>query len=50
MRSEAMQVKLKLNQNHPTANVAGVIAGLRDTGSQEGAAVATLMQEELDKR
>jgi transcriptional regulator len=50
LRSEAVQVKLKLNQNHPTANVAGVIAGLRDTGSQENAAVATLMQKELDKR
>jgi transcriptional regulator len=50
MRSESVQVKLKLNQNHPTANVAGVIAGLRDTGSEEAAAVATLMQKELDKR
>ena len=50
LRSEAVQVKLKLNQNHPTANVAGVIAGLRDTGSAEDAAVAALMQKELDKR
>jgi transcriptional regulator len=50
LRSDAVQVKLKLNQNHPTANVAGVIAGLRDTGSHEDAAVATLMQKELDKR
>jgi transcriptional regulator len=50
LRSDAMQVKLKLNQNHPTANVAGVIAGLRATGSHEDAAVATLMQQELDKR
>jgi transcriptional regulator len=50
LRSQSVQVKLKLNQNHPTANVAGVIAGLRDTGSEEAAAVAALMQQELDKR
>jgi transcriptional regulator len=50
MRSDSVQVKLKLNQNHPTANVAGVIAELRGTGSEEAAAVATLMQKELDKR
>ncbi len=49
-RSDSIQVKLKLNQNHPAANVAGVIAGLRDTGSEEAAAVAALMQKELDKR
>jgi transcriptional regulator len=50
LRSTSVQVKLKLNQNHPVANVAGVIAGLRDTGSEEAAAVAVLMQKELDKR
>jgi transcriptional regulator len=50
LRSESVQVKLKLNQNHPAANVAGVIAGLTNTGSEEAAAVAALMQKELDKR
>ena len=50
LRSTSVQVKLKLNQNHPVANVAGVIAGLRDTGSEEAAEVAALMQKELDKR
>ena len=50
LRSTSVQVKLKLNQNHPVANVTGVIAGLRDTGSEEAAAVAALMQKELDKR
>jgi transcriptional regulator len=50
LRSTSVQVKLKLNQNHPVANVAGVIAGLHDTGSEEAAAVAALMQKELDKR
>src|SRR5882757_7968093 len=48
LRSTSVQVKLKLNQNHPVANVAGVIAGLRDTGAEEAAAVAALMQKELD--
>jgi transcriptional regulator len=50
LRSESVQVKLKLNQNHPVANVAGVITGLTNTGSEEAAAVAALMQKELDKR
>ena len=50
LRSTSVQVKLKLNPNHPVANVAGVIAGLRDTGSEEAAGVAALMQKELDKR
>ena len=50
LRSQSVQVKLKLNQNHPVANVAGVIAGLQGTGSEEAAAVAALMQQELDKR
>lgn len=50
LRSDAVQVKLKLNQNHPAANVAGVIAGLHGTGSAEATAVATLMQKELDRR
>jgi transcriptional regulator len=50
LRSTSVQVKLKLNQNHPVANVVGVIAGLHDTGSEEAAAIAALMQKELDKR
>jgi transcriptional regulator len=50
LRSESVQVKLKLNQNHPAANVTGVITGLHNTGSEEAAAVAALMQKELDKR
>lgn len=47
LRSDAIQINLKLNQNHPLANVAGVIAGLQGTGSTEAAAVATLMQKAL---
>jgi transcriptional regulator len=50
LRSQSVQIKLKLNQNHPAANVQGVIAGLRATGSAEGAAVADLMQKELERR
>jgi transcriptional regulator len=52
LRSDAQQIKIKLkvNQNHVAANVSGVIAGLRATGSEEAAAVADLMQKELDKR
>ena len=50
LRSESIQIKLKLNQNHPAANVAGAILGLRNTGSEEATAVAALMQKELDRR
>jgi len=50
LRSDAVQVKIKLNQNHPEANVAGAIAGLRGTASEEAATVAALMQRELDRR
>jgi transcriptional regulator len=50
LRSDAIQLKLKLNQNHPAANVAGVIAGLRGTGSEEAAAVAELMERANPRR
>ena len=50
LRADALQVKLKLNQNHTVTNVSGVIAGLRGTGSAEDAAVAALMQKELERR
>jgi transcriptional regulator len=47
---DAVQIKLKLNQNHTVTNVAGVIEGLRSTASEEAAAVAALMQKELERR
>ncbi len=50
MRSDIVQIKLKLNQSHAAANVAGAIAGLRGTGSAEAAAVAELMEKELERR
>jgi transcriptional regulator len=50
LQSDNVQIKAKLNQNHPEANVAGAIAGLRATGSAESAAVADLMQKALGRR
>jgi transcriptional regulator len=50
LRADDVQVKLKLNQNHPAANVTGAIAGLRSTESADAAAVAALMQMALDRR
>jgi transcriptional regulator len=50
LRSDSVQVKLKLNQNSPAANVSGAIQGLRGTGSAEAADVAALMQKELERR
>jgi transcriptional regulator len=50
LRADAVQVKLKLNQNHPAANVMGAIEGLRSTGSVDAAAVAALMQTALERR
>jgi transcriptional regulator len=50
LQSDSVQIKVKLNQNHPQANVAGAIAGLRAAGSAESGAVAELMQRELDRR
>jgi len=44
LSAEAIQVKLKLNQNHAAANIRGAIAGLRAAGSAEGAAVADWME------
>jgi transcriptional regulator len=45
-----IQVKFKLNQNHPPANVIGVIAGLRAQGGDDATALAALMQQALDGR
>ena len=50
LTSDSVQLKLKLNQNHPAANVAGAIAGLRGSGSPQEAAVAQLMEQELRRR
>ncbi len=50
LRADSVQIKPKLSQNQPAVNVEGAIAGLRDTGSEEAAAVAALMQKELERR
>jgi transcriptional regulator len=50
LRADTVQIKVKLNQNHPPANVAGAIAGLVATGSAEATQIAGLMQTELNRR
>jgi len=45
-----IQLKFKLNQNHPPANVTGTIAALQAQGGEDATAVAALMKQALDKR
>lgn len=45
-----IQLKFKLNQNHPPANVVGTIEALRAQGTDEATALAALMQQALQKR
>jgi transcriptional regulator len=45
-----IQVKFKLNQNHPPANIVRVIAALRAQGGDDATALADLMQQALDRR
>ena len=44
-----IELKFKLNQNHPAANVRGAIAGLRACPGGNAAAVAALMADRLDR-
>jgi transcriptional regulator len=44
LTADQVQLKFKLNQNHPRANVEGAIRGLRVTSSQDAQAVASLME------
>ena len=48
--AERIELKFKLNQNHPTANVESVIAGLRDLPGEAAAEVAALMADCLARR
>jgi transcriptional regulator len=50
LRAAEIQLKLKFNQNHPAANITGAVEGLRAVGSENAAAVASWMQECLDRR
>jgi transcriptional regulator len=45
-----VELKFKLNQNHPAANVAGAIAGLRRLPGEDAAEVAQLMAGRLARR
>src|SRR5690606_347934 len=45
-----IELKFKLNQNHPAANVSGAIAGLRRQPGERGAEVAALMESRLAAR
>jgi len=50
LRADEVQVKYKLNQNHPPANVAGAMRGLIEAGGADAAETARLMQEALERR
>ena len=45
-----IELKFKLNQNHPAANVESVVAGLRDLPGEAAAEVAALMADRLARR
>ena len=49
-RADEIQLKFKLNQNHPEANVAGAIAGLSQENTDNARDVARLMQAALSQR
>lgn len=44
LSADEVQLKFKLNQNHPRGNVEGAIRGLRTVSSQDAQAVAALME------
>ncbi|HEY8053031.1 MAG TPA: FMN-binding negative transcriptional regulator [Steroidobacteraceae bacterium] len=48
--ADRIQVKFKLNQNHPAENVVGVIAALTAAPTDDSRAIAALMQTALSKR
>jgi transcriptional regulator len=45
-----IELKFKLSQNHPEANIRSVIENLPKSGQREGVAVAELMREKLADR
>lgn len=45
-----IQLKFKLNQNHPAANIHGAIAGLEAQDSDDARGIARLMREALERR
>jgi transcriptional regulator len=48
--AERVELKFKLNQNHPAANVQGAAAGLEAQGAPQASEVAALMRERLARR
>lgn len=48
--AERIELKFKLNQNHPAANVHGVAAGLQQLGGEDNAEIAALMLDRLSRR
>jgi transcriptional regulator len=47
---DEIQLKFKLNQNHPEANVKGVIAALSDGGAGDALEIARLMHDALERK
>jgi transcriptional regulator len=45
-----IQLKFKLNQNHPAVNIRGAIAGLESQATDDARAIAKLMQDALESR
>lgn len=48
--AERIEIKHKLNQHHPAANVEGAVRGLRGVGGEQANAVADLMADALARR
>jgi len=48
--ADDVQLKFKLNQNHPAVNVEGAMGGLRALGGDDNEATAALMQAALVRR
>ncbi len=47
LTADEVQLKFKLNQNHPRGNVEGAIRGLRATSSEDAHHTAALMEESV---
>ncbi|MCH6482036.1 FMN-binding negative transcriptional regulator [Pseudoxanthomonas sp. LH2527] len=47
---ERVELKFKLSQNHPAANVEGAATALRQLGGEDNQAVSELMRERLARR
>jgi transcriptional regulator len=47
---DEIQIKFKLNQNHPPANIEKVVSALRAQGGEGAGGVATLMQQALSNK